>query len=141
MLARDVAFFRDNPIDMIGMGPWLPTRTCPCAAQPLARTGLTELALNIIAVARLACPDVNIAATTALQAMVPDGPERGLGYGADVTMPQPDPGGGPGHVPALTTASGAWTRPGSNARAAFWAGWSPSAGKWPSTPGAIPPVT
>ena len=45
----------------------------------------------MIAVVRLACPDVNIAATTALQAMVPDGRERGLGYGANVTMPNLTP--------------------------------------------------
>jgi biotin synthase len=93
MLARDIAFFRDNPIDMIGMGPWLPHEEAPMKdwPQPLAPEDQLQLALNMIAVVRLACPDINIAATTALQAMVPDGRERGLGYGANVTMPNLTP--------------------------------------------------
>jgi biotin synthase len=93
MLARDVAFFRDNPIDMIGMGPWLAHEDAPMGAwaQPLAPADQLQLALNMIAVVRLACPDVNIAATTALQAMVADGRERGLSYGANVTMPNLTP--------------------------------------------------
>jgi biotin synthase len=93
MLARDVAFFRDNPIDMIGMGPWLPQEDAPMKdwPQPLPDEDKLQLALNMIAVVRLACPDVNIAATTALQAMVADGRERGLSYGANVTMPNLTP--------------------------------------------------
>jgi biotin synthase len=93
MLARDVVFFRDNPIDMIGMGPWLPHEDVPMGswAQPLSRDDQFQLALNMIAVVRLACPEVNIASTTALQAMVPDGRERGLTYGANVTMPNLTP--------------------------------------------------
>ena len=93
MLAEDIAFFRDNPIDMIGMGPWLPHEDAPMKdwPQPLSPEEQFQLALNMIAVVRLACPDVNIAATTALQAMVPDGRERGLSYGANVTMPNLTP--------------------------------------------------
>lgn len=93
MLAHDVEFFRDSPIDMIGMGPWLPHEDAPMRdwPQPLAPDQLFQLALNMIAVVRLACPDVNIAATTALQAMVPDGRERGLSCGANVTMPNLTP--------------------------------------------------
>jgi biotin synthase len=45
----------------------------------------------MIAVVRIVCPDVNIASTTALQAMVPDGRELGLSYGANVTMPNLTP--------------------------------------------------
>jgi biotin synthase len=93
MLARDVAFFRDNPVDMIGMGPWLPHEDAPMGTweQPLDPQAQLQLALNMIAVVRLACPDINIASTTALQAMVPDGRERGLSYGANVTMPNLTP--------------------------------------------------
>jgi len=93
MLARDIAFFRDNPIDMIGMGPWLPHDDAPMKdwPQPLAPQDQLQLALNMIATVRLACPDLNIASTTALQAMVPDGRERGLSYGANVTMPNLTP--------------------------------------------------
>ena len=93
MLAEDVRFFRQHPIDMIGMGPWLfhPDTPMKDWTQPLPKEGLLQLALNMIAVVRLVCPDVNIAATTALQAMVPDGREKGLSYGANVTMPNLTP--------------------------------------------------
>jgi biotin synthase len=93
MLAEDVRFFRDRPIDMIGMGPWLPHEDAPMGSwpQPLEPEAQLQLALNMIAVVRLARPDLNIAATTALQAMVPDGRERGLSYGANVTMPNLTP--------------------------------------------------
>jgi biotin synthase len=93
MLARDIAFFRDNPIDMIGMGPWLPHEDGLMNEwpQPLSADRQFQLALNMIATVRLACPDLNIASTTALQAMVPDGRERGLSYGANVTMPNLTP--------------------------------------------------
>ena len=93
MLARDIAFFRDHAIDMIGMGPWLPHEDAPMKdwPQPLSPEEHLQLALNMIAVVRLTCPDINIAATTALQAMVPDGRERGLSYGANVTMPNLTP--------------------------------------------------
>lgn len=93
MLARDIRFFQQHPIDMIGMGPWLfhPGTPMKDWVQPLEKEELLQLALNMIAVVRLACPDVNIAATTALQAMVPDGRERGLSYGANVTMPNLTP--------------------------------------------------
>ncbi|MDR3671377.1 MAG: [FeFe] hydrogenase H-cluster radical SAM maturase HydE [Holophaga sp.] len=93
MLADDITFFRDHPIDMIGMGPWLPHLDTPMGgwAQPLAPEDQLQLSLNMIATVRLACPDLNIASTTALQAMVPDGRERGLSYGANVTMPNLTP--------------------------------------------------
>ena len=93
MLAEDVLFFREHTIDMIGMGPWLfhPDTPMKDWVQPLAKEELLQLALNMIAVVRLVCPDVNIAATTALQALVPDGRERGLSCGANVTMPNLTP--------------------------------------------------
>jgi len=93
MLAEDILFFREHIIDMIGMGPWLfhPDTPMNDWVQPLSKEDLLQLALNMIAVVRLVCPDVNIAATTALQAMVPDGRERGLSYGANVTMPNLTP--------------------------------------------------
>ena len=64
MLADDILFFRDHPIDMIGMGPWLPHLDTPMGgwAQPLSPEDQLQLSLNMIATVRLACPDVNIAA-------------------------------------------------------------------------------
>ena len=101
---------RDNPIDMIGMGPWLPHEDAPMKDWPqaLSNEEQFQIALNMIAVVRLACPDVNIAATTALQAMFPDGRERGLSDGANVTTPNLTPV----HAGAITSSMGAspaWT--------------------------------
>ena len=46
-----------------------------------------ELALKMIAVCRIVLKDVNIASTTALQALKPDGRELGLLAGANIIMP------------------------------------------------------
>ena len=91
MLARDVEFFRAVDADMIGMGPWIPHHETPLGvahpgthADSLRRL---ELGLKMIAVTRLYLHDVNIAAATALQALAPDGRERGIRAGANVIMP------------------------------------------------------
>ena len=88
-LARDIVFFRDIDADMIGMGPYIPHPDTPLAAE--ARDWSAEralrLGLNMIAAARIALRDVNIAAATALQALDPLGREKGLLAGANVVMP------------------------------------------------------
>lgn len=94
-LARDVLFFREIDADMIGMGPYIPHPDTPLAA---ADTGLTDearlrLGLKLIAVTRLVLRDVNIAASTALQALADDGRERGILAGANVLMPNITPAG------------------------------------------------
>lgn len=92
MLAEDILFFKEQDIDMIGMGPYLVHNQTPMAEKSqMEKEPLLQLALNMIAVCRIVLKDVNIAATTALQAVVPDGRERGLSYGANVTMPNITP--------------------------------------------------
>ncbi|MDA3810320.1 MAG: [FeFe] hydrogenase H-cluster radical SAM maturase HydE [Spirochaetaceae bacterium] len=92
MLAEDILFFKEQNIDMIGMGPYLVHNETPMAGKSqMDRDPLLQLSLNMIAVCRIILKDVNIAATTALQAVVPDGRERGLSYGANVTMPNITP--------------------------------------------------
>jgi len=92
MLAADVLFFRDFSIDMIGMGPYINHEDTPMTGQtPSEMHPVFQMALKMIAVTRLVCPDVNIAATTALQALEPDGREQGMTYGANVTMPNLTP--------------------------------------------------
>ncbi|MDD4003701.1 MAG: [FeFe] hydrogenase H-cluster radical SAM maturase HydE [Elusimicrobiaceae bacterium] len=88
-LANDIIFFRDMDIDMIGMGPYIPHAQTPLAAgaAPAMRPHSLEMGLKMIAVARLVLPDINIAATTALQALSPAGRELGLKAGANVIMP------------------------------------------------------
>ncbi|WP_422482043.1 [FeFe] hydrogenase H-cluster radical SAM maturase HydE [Pleomorphochaeta sp. DL1XJH-081] len=92
MLADDILFFRDMDVDMIGMGPYIVHEDSPMARQGMMeKEALMQLSLNMIAAVRLALKDVNIASTTALQALYPDGRERGLAYGANVTMPNLTP--------------------------------------------------
>ena len=91
-LAGDIEFFRQLDVDMIGMGPWLPQSEAPLAdttpETPAKAARRFQLGLNMIAVVRLVLRDVNIAATTALQALRPaDGRELGLLAGANVIMP------------------------------------------------------
>ena len=77
---------------MVGMGPFIPHKDTPMANTAiLPDTTRLQMALNMIAITRIVCPDINIAATTALQAIIPDGREQGLTYGANVTMPNLTP--------------------------------------------------
>jgi len=91
-LAADLRFFARQDLDMIGMGPYL---SAPGSAMidiaTMESEPLLQLALKMIATTRLVLRDVNIAATTALQAMVPDGRERGIAFGANVVMPNLTP--------------------------------------------------
>jgi len=95
-LAADVEFFRDLDIDMIGMGPYVPHRQTPLAEWPdrlLPAADRLALALRMISVCRIVLRNVNIAATTALQALAEDGREQGLLAGANILMPQLTPTG------------------------------------------------
>lgn len=90
-LVHDLEFFRQLDVDMIGMGPYLVHHDTPlgqrfpeCGAD--AKRQL-ERGLAMIAVTRLYLRNVNIASTTALQALAPDGRELGLLAGANVIMP------------------------------------------------------
>jgi biotin synthase len=88
-LANDIAFFRDHDIDMIGMGPYVLHSDTPLAdvLDSIDPETQLELGLKMIAVTRLVLRDVNIAATTALQALNPVGREMGLQAGANIIMP------------------------------------------------------
>ena len=90
-LARDIEFFRKMDLDMIGMGPYLPHHQTPLGeALELSKADSEkrlQLALKMIAVTRLYLHDVNIASTTALQALADNGREQGILAGANVIMP------------------------------------------------------
>jgi biotin synthase len=96
-LARDVLFFRDIDIDMIGMGPYLSHHDTPMGAHPEEnrrnRLLIFRKSLAMIAAARIVCPKINIASTTALQTINPAGRINGLRFGANVLMPQTTPPG------------------------------------------------
>jgi biotin synthase len=90
-LAADVEFFRSLNLDMIGMGPYIPHHQTPLGEgielSPAYAAAQLQLGLKMIAVTRLYLHDVNIAATTALQALDDRGREQGLLAGANVIMP------------------------------------------------------
>jgi len=91
-LCADIRFFAGRDIDMIGMGPYIVSRGGAMADQGMMeREPLLLLSLKMIAATRLVLRDVNIAATTALQTLAPDGRERGIAFGANVTMPNVTP--------------------------------------------------
>lgn len=85
-LAGDIAFFAEENIDMIGMGPYIPEASTPLPAPPPAEWRL-ELSLRMISLARIVLGDVNIAATTALHTLAPGARARALCAGANVVMP------------------------------------------------------
>jgi biotin synthase len=94
-LANDILFFRGIDADMIGMGPYIVHNATPMvkySEEIAARTEeIFRLSQKMIAVTRLTLKNVNIAASTALQAMKEDGRETGLTFGANVIMPQVTP--------------------------------------------------
>jgi len=87
-LANDILFFKRQDIDMIGMGPFIPNEETPLGRELCPDVCVRmNLALLMIAVTRLVLKDVNIASTTALEALDPEGREAGLRFGANVIMP------------------------------------------------------
>ena len=93
-LARDLQFLQDLDVDMVGMGPYLEHHATPLYAHRhllLPQSERLRLTLHMVALLRLMMPDINIAATTALQAIEPDGREKALAIGANVVMPNITP--------------------------------------------------
>lgn len=94
-LADDLLFFKDLDIDMIGMGPYIVHFATPMNIYRNYffehQKDIYQKSLKMIGAARLLMKDVNIASTTALQAMYPWGREEGLLFGANVIMPNLTP--------------------------------------------------
>ena len=101
ILAGDIEVFRDLDIDMIGVGPFLPSPRTPLggghanhyAAPPGEQVPNDELTtLKVVALTRLVCPDANLPSTTALATIDPArGRELGLTRGANIVMPNVTP--------------------------------------------------
>lgn len=94
MLADDLLFMKQFDIDMCGMGPYIEHTHTPLFAsrdQLLPRTERLALSLKMVSLLRILMPDINIAATTALQAIHKDGRERAIAAGANVIMPNITP--------------------------------------------------
>lgn len=92
-LADDLLFFKRLDIDMCGMGPYIEHPETPLAAlrTEFSRPERFELTLRMIALLRLLMSDINIAASTALHALHPQGRELGIAAGANVIMPNLTP--------------------------------------------------
>lgn len=88
-IADDILFFYDEDVDMLGMGPFIPHHGTPLGylEKDFDKQSALEMGLKLIATCRNALKDVNIATTTALQALHPEGREMGLLAGANVLMP------------------------------------------------------
>lgn len=93
-LAEDLLFFKSADIDMVGMGPYLEHPDTPLYRYRhllLSQQDRLRLALHMVSCLRILIPDLNIAATTALQAIDPEGREKALEIGANVIMPNITP--------------------------------------------------
>ncbi len=91
MLARDILFFHSLDIDMCGMGPFIPHSCTPFGSAEFSSEENLNTGLNMIAVLRMVMPYINIASTTAIETLSPDGRKAGLMAGANVLMPQFSP--------------------------------------------------
>lgn len=84
-LADDLLFFQKLPVDMAGIGPFIPHPHTPLGTEKA--DGHFELALKMMAIMRLLLPDINIPATTAMETLHPRGRLLALQCGANVVMP------------------------------------------------------
>ncbi len=95
-LANDLLFLKEIDIDMCGMGPYLLHRDTPMyeySQDLLSPEKRLELTLKMIAILRLIMPDINIAATTALQVIDKMAREKAILAGANIIMPNMTDGG------------------------------------------------
>ena len=93
-LAEDLLFFKEQDIDMVGMGPYLVHNETPLASQRQECPNLEErfnLSVNMIACLRILMKDINIAASTAMQTLHPQGREMAIEVGANIVMPNLTP--------------------------------------------------
>jgi len=93
-LADDLIFFRDFDVDMVGMGPYIEHEDTPLYQfrdQLIPLQERFRLSLKMVAILRIMMKDINIAATTAMQTIDPQGREKALMVGANVIMPNLTP--------------------------------------------------
>ena len=90
MIANDILFATDLALDMIGCGPFLAHPDTPLAEKPLLED--RSIYYKAIALLRLLNPAAHIPATTAFDALDPDGRNLVLTRGANAFMPNLTPG-------------------------------------------------
>ncbi|HNX33655.1 MAG TPA: [FeFe] hydrogenase H-cluster radical SAM maturase HydE [Kiritimatiellia bacterium] len=90
MIANDILFATRLKLDMIGCGPFLSHPDTPLAEKPLLED--RNVYYKTIALLRLLNPTAHIPATTAFDALEPEGRNHVLVRGANVFMPNITPG-------------------------------------------------
>ena len=93
-LAEDLLFFKAQDIDMVGMGPYIEHSETPFYQFKDRLLPLEErfaLTLKMIALTRIMMKNINIVASTAMQAIDARGREKALLSGANIIMPNLTP--------------------------------------------------
>lgn len=93
-LANDLLFLKKTDIDMAGMGPFIEHKETPLfkyTGELLSRQERFELSLKMVALLRILMKNINIAATTAMQTIDPQGREKSIMVGSNVIMPNLTP--------------------------------------------------
>ena len=93
-LADDLLFMCNFDIDMCGMGPYIEHADTPLinvSDNMLPLKQRLDLTLKMIAIIRIMMKDINIVASTALQAIDSTGREKALQIGANIIMPNITP--------------------------------------------------
>ena len=89
-LADDLLFINNFDIDMCGMGPYLEHADTPlikASGNLVPQNQRLDLTLKMIAIIRIMMKDINIVASTALQAIDSIGREKAIQIGANIIMP------------------------------------------------------
>ncbi len=92
ILADNILLCREFDFDMIGIGPYIAHPETPLGDRPNVYAGDPDMYFRALAVLRLVNPDAHIPATTAFDALFPDGRNLALRRGANVFMPNATPG-------------------------------------------------
>lgn len=93
-LADDIQFMTQFNVDMVGMGPFIEHAKTPFYKTSTPMLSLQErfnLTLKMLAIIRIMVPDINMVASTAMQAIDPMGREKALLAGANIIMPNTTP--------------------------------------------------
>lgn len=92
-LCDDIVLAKSLNLAMVGVGPFIAHPDTPLAGRANAFADDPEICFSVVAALRLVDPDLRIPATTAFDAMFPNGGrELALQRGADVFMPNDTPG-------------------------------------------------
>lgn len=86
--AKNIMLLRELDLDMVGIGPFLPSPDTPLKDE---KGGTLMAALKAVALARLVLRNAHIPATTAMGTIDPQGRQKALKAGANVVMPNVTP--------------------------------------------------